>query len=88
VTVERLIEIIDEPEDGDAGLRLAEMITLGGMVHLVDSEIAGIEEGLEKVEIVCPAGIDHRHGWKHNGLLFIFKNKFKFNLAPYRGINN
>jgi len=34
-------------------------------MHLVDGEVSGIDEGLEEVEIVCPTGVDHGHGGKH-----------------------
>jgi hypothetical protein len=40
VGVERLKHIIDHPEDGLPALGLAEMITLGCVVHLVDSQVA------------------------------------------------
>ena len=40
VGIKRLKHIIDHPEDGLATLGLAEVITLGCVVHLVDSQVA------------------------------------------------
>ena len=40
VGIEGLEHVIDHPEDGLAALGLAEVITLGSVVHLVDCQVA------------------------------------------------
>jgi hypothetical protein len=56
------MEVVDHPEDGLAALGLTKEIALGGMMHLFDSQSAGIDKRLEEVERIRPTGIHHLHG--------------------------
>ena len=60
--IERCEHVIDHPEDGLATLGLAEMIALTGVMHLLDSQLTGSDEGLEELEVISTTGVDHRHG--------------------------
>lgn len=53
--------VINHPEDGLAALGLAEIVALTGMLHLLDSQFAGCDEGRKEIEVVCTTGLDHRH---------------------------
>ena len=56
------MEVVDHPKDGLAAFGLSKEITLGGMMHLFDSQSAGIDKRLEEVELIRPTGIHHLHG--------------------------
>jgi hypothetical protein len=59
--IEGRVHVIDHPEDGLAALGLAEVIALRCMAHLLCSEFAGSNEGLEEVEVIGTTGRDHLH---------------------------
>lgn len=63
--VEGRHHLIDHPVDRLTGFGLAKEITLGGVMHLFDSEFTGGDEGIEIVEVVSSTGLDHRHGGQH-----------------------
>ena len=61
VGIEWLKHIVDHPVHGLAALGLAEVIALRCMAHLLCSEFAGSNEGLEEVEVIGTTGRDHLH---------------------------
>ena len=54
--------VVDEPEDRVVALRLAQIVARCCMVHLLDCQLPHVDPGLEEVEVVGAAGLDHRHG--------------------------
>jgi hypothetical protein len=61
VGIKGLEHIVDHPEDGLAALGLTEVITLGCMVHLVDSQFTGCDERLKEIEVISTTSLNHRH---------------------------
>ena len=61
VGIERRKHVIYHPEDRLPTLGLTEIIPLTGMLHLLDGQVTGSNEGRKEVEVVCPTSLDHRH---------------------------
>jgi hypothetical protein len=62
VGIEGREHVVDHPEDGLAAPGLAEVIALTGMMHLIDRQMTGGDEGMEEAEVIGTTGFDHRHG--------------------------
>ena len=61
MSIERREHVVHHPEDRLAAPGLTEIIALTGMLHLLDGQVSGCDEGRKEIEVVCTAGLDHRH---------------------------
>ena len=62
VGIEGRQHVINHPEDGLAALGLTEIIALTSVMHLLNGQMAGSDDGRKEIEVICTAGLDHRHG--------------------------
>ena len=62
--IKGILHVIDHPKDGLAALGLAKVIALTGPVHLLDGHLTRFDPRLEEVEVICPTGLHHLHGWQ------------------------
>ena len=61
MSIKRREHVVHHPEDRLAAPGLTEIIALTGMLHLLDGQVSGSDEGRKEIEVVCTAGLDHRH---------------------------
>ena len=62
VGIEGREHVINHPEDGLAALGLTEIVALTSVMHLLDAQTAGCDDGCKEIEVICTAGLDYRHG--------------------------